>query len=298
MMDLTPELVARAVLASATHYGDDPERALTAGRGVLKRSLRGAAIGLHRFAGGGKGAIAKALGVAPNHLFSKPDERALKAADSVVDALTWAAKSGDKLPAPKVYRPSERKGDRLVDQRAARIIAVLPKLFAAHPDGATATDITALTGLTAWQVSGAMHVVMARKLALWTRIGRVNAKVLLPWQDPALLRRPKPVEKPPEVIPQGPKRQLGGKAASIAQPARFHNRQPAEPVGSLRGRILALLSQGDATAPGIATMLDVKESFVGQTLIALEYEGVVRADPPPEQGRRYQRWRLREEAAA
>lgn len=45
---LTAELCARAIVASARAYGDDPLRAVTVTRGVLRRSLSPAAVALAR----------------------------------------------------------------------------------------------------------------------------------------------------------------------------------------------------------------------------------------------------------
>lgn len=61
---------------------------------------------------------------------------------------------------------------------------------------------------------------------------------------------------------------------------------------SLRDRIAAALSICAGTTSGLATLLDVKELLVCQTLTAMEHEAIVRADPMPEAGRRAQTWRM------
>lgn len=66
---------------------------------------------------------------------------------------------------------------------------------------------------------------------------------------------------------------------------------------ALRDRILGTLSKAACTTSGLASMLDVKELSISQTLSAMEHEGTVKADEMPDAGRRAQLWRRAPEAA-
>lgn len=59
----------------------------------------------------------------------------------------------------------------------------------------------------------------------------------------------------------------------------------------LRERILGVLAKSASTTSGLASMLDVKELAICQTLDAMKNEGTVRSDEMPEAGRRAQLWR-------
>lgn len=61
-------------------------------------------------------------------------------------------------------------------------------------------------------------------------------------------------------------------------------------ASSLRDRIAHALSGYAGTTSGLASMLDVKELLICQTLTAMEHEGVVVGGPMPEAGRRAQLW--------
>lgn len=65
---------------------------------------------------------------------------------------------------------------------------------------------------------------------------------------------------------------------------------------ALRDRITDTLRRAACTTSGLASMLDVKELSVCQTLEAMKHEGVVAPDEMPEAGRRAQLWRLQEAA--
>jgi predicted ArsR family transcriptional regulator len=67
---------------------------------------------------------------------------------------------------------------------------------------------------------------------------------------------------------------------------------PPPPTQSIDGRILAQLAQrGQASPRGLASILDIKEAFVAQTLRNLGREGrVTAADLAPGQSDRDQSW--------
>ena len=67
---------------------------------------------------------------------------------------------------------------------------------------------------------------------------------------------------------------------------------PPPPTQSLEGRILAQLAQRPGSPRGLASILDIKETFVAQTLRNLAREGRVSADAlAPGVGDRDQAWR-------
>ena len=66
MIALTPDLFARAVIASALSYGDDPVAAVVAASGKTKRSLPPAALGIARATGIPKGRACAILGLRLN----------------------------------------------------------------------------------------------------------------------------------------------------------------------------------------------------------------------------------------
>ena len=67
---------------------------------------------------------------------------------------------------------------------------------------------------------------------------------------------------------------------------------PPPPTQSLEGRILAQLAERPGSPRGLASILDIKETFVAQTLRNLAREGRVSADAlAPGVGDRDQAWR-------
>jgi hypothetical protein len=61
---------------------------------------------------------------------------------------------------------------------------------------------------------------------------------------------------------------------------------------ALRDRIAAALALSEGSTSGLASLLDVKEIHVCETLAAMAHEGIVAPGPMPEAGRRTQQWRL------
>ena len=78
-----------------------------------------------------------------------------------------------------------------------------------------------------------------------------------------------------------------------AIPQRTETRAVLE-SSPLRDRILKTLRTSAATSSGLASLLDVKELVICQTLSAMEREATIKPDPVPEAGRRAQLWRIAE----
>ncbi len=123
----------------------------------------------------------------------------------------------------------------------------------------------------------------------------------------------------PEEAEEAPKAEEAGVAAYMADnpdlAAALKPPAPAEPVTpaplpkakpsgivpqsiALRDRIVGTLAKAACTTSGLASMLDVKELSVSQTLSAMEHEGTVTPDAMPDGGRRAQLWRLAPPAEA
>lgn len=284
---LTADLVARAVIAGAVHYGDDPERALTVRQGILKRSLKAVAFGLQEALGGDANRYARLIGLEPRHIYKGRDERVAKASAAVAEAVRYALGPTWKPPLAELPR---------VEGFARKIEAVLPQLFGAHPRGATSWQIANLTGLKQPEAAEGARRLQEEKIARWERSGNKNLKFLRPWDF--VDARP---ASPPPAIAQLPRLQPPAKtaiAAHVVPPRPAPNLRDAAPTGTLGSRICRMLRGTDASTQGLATLLDAKELLVSQSLVALEREGVVVADPMPPAGRRFQRWRLREDIAA
>ncbi len=84
----------------------------------------------------------------------------------------------------------------------------------------------------------------------------------------------------------------GRRVAPKTTPVKFTD------ASSIRDRIVKALKGRASTTSGLATMLDLKELAVCQTLDAMKHDGLVSTDEMPEAGRRAQLWRLAQEAAA
>lgn len=63
-------------------------------------------------------------------------------------------------------------------------------------------------------------------------------------------------------------------------------------AANLGDRILAVLADGAQTSVSLATLLDVKETMIGQQLSLLRHAGRVADGEVPAEGRRHVRWRL------
>ena len=222
---LTADLCARAIIASAQAYGDDPVRAMTAKSGRPRRCLTPALYGIASVTGRKVGRLRKMLHM--GGLQAKPADpefsRAMKAAFRAAEFAAW--------------RPDARESvvggaapDTLVEDR---------------PQGAVETA-----------------------------------------------PRPTPRRPALELVKNGER--AAAPAAHVARPARYVVPVKVTEASALSDRILDLLKDRALTAKSLATILGVKELYVGQALSALAWAKLVDADdPPPPSGRDIMLWRIR-----
>lgn len=141
---LTADLVARAVIAAAKSFGDDPERALATTRGPLKRALTPAAAAVADATSRSVQPVATLLGLRGNN-FSRSRaaagyDLAYRAAfDAVKRELARATSSSASAAAPMVAAPAVARPAvalRVVTSLAAMkmILAELAKGPATGPD--------------------------------------------------------------------------------------------------------------------------------------------------------------------
>jgi hypothetical protein len=294
---LTADLVARAVIAAAGVYGDDPVRALSfdgkAG-GPIRRSITSAASGLVRATGLKPERICGPLRVSLNTLRLARGQRKGRFTDAetaAMRAVEYAGWRPDARASVKAQVGSRRDdaptgmqldavavdGEVLEPIKATPVEA--PKVVAeASPPAAPTPDRRALANRLAQ---------MRRPTEAAPAVGPVYRK---PDTRPPVAPPPRragepqfrPTPKPSAHMPSRAGSTIDIRCAPVAAP----------PALSLGGRILALLAEGSANTQGMATCLDAKESAVCSELRVLQQEGRVTADPVPKEGLRAQRWRL------
>lgn len=260
---LTADLAARAIIAAAVKYGDDPVVALTADKAAgpfARRCLTPAASAMARECeismarvGPILGVSGAAIGVArakgrPGFVAAETSAR-----EALRYALQWQAFG---------VSPGETvalRGAASFDPRPLPTTAHLGVYVPPRPTP-----------------QGAVKVVPVERPAPPPPARRFIAAVLdeaaPPVSGPVL--RPPPRSAPP----------VGVSSARAPMPT---------PATSLEGRILAFLTEaGSATTPTLATRLDAKEAGVCSALSVMLSEGRVAADPLPPEGLRAQRWRV------
>lgn len=286
MIPLSPDLVARAVVASARSYGDDPIYACTAKRGVMRRSLKAAAMGLHAAMGGDLSRYCKVLRISDKNLYharrgAKEGAPILVAAAAAERAVS-RSRGADALKDPP--RPQGQANSNLRIKSALE--GSLPAIFEAHPRGANAAQAALICGLEEDEVSRAAPWLYADHKCRWQKIpGSGRRKVIVPWTD-----------QPPAPAKPVIRASMRGRISSAVAP-NMSRREIPQPVG-IRGRVLSQLRFGAMNTISLATLIDAKELAVSECLRGLQIEGLVEAGPMPEEGRRHQTWRLTQEQAA
>lgn len=220
MVDASPaarldaDLIARAIVAAASAYGDDPALALVTEKKVQRRAITAAADALSEVAP--LRSVARILGVADTSVIHAR-QRGRRHHLAAVGAARQAIGPGEDLVGPGDASPSP---------------------------------------------------------------------VPVP-QPAAPARSVGPIYRPALAPPGAP---VGG---GITEPKAAPGTMPAQ--GSLGGRILGLLAEEAAawTSVALATVLDVKELYVGQALNLLGHQGLAEADALTERGPRAQVWRIR-----
>lgn len=112
-----------------------------------------------------------------------------------------------------------------------------------------------------------------------------------PEPDPPKVEEPQAEPEPP---PAPVEDTAPAVAPSFRPPVSFAKK--VTDSSPIRDRIVATLRKAACTTSGLASMLDVKELAICQTLTAMEHEGSVKPDEMPEAGRRAQLWRLADAA--
>lgn len=241
---------ARAIIAAAAVYGDDPIEALTLspvrGRFGKRRSLAAACCAIAEGLEMPLARAARPLGLNPNVVYNRKKEAnrqfkdAQRAAAGAVDYAFWHPEAAES-----------------VAQAAGEL------------------DLTGEAGAEAASISWEVQLV--------------QAVAALPPLDPEP-RTLRPLVAP-VLRPHAP---LAGRVNlanghAFAPPFRPG---PPPPTQSIDGRILAqLVQRGQASPRGLASILDIKEAFVAQTLRNLGREGrVTAADLAPGQSDRDQAW--------
>lgn len=281
MIPLTPDIVARAIIAAAGVYGDDPVIACTTRSRRYRRPLKAAALGLYAAVGGDLVRYARILGVQDKSLYhtrrtAGPDAvlwRAAQMAEFVV-----AATRGADAPTDPVTPLKPIPSFGLIDA-VAILEPRLAEITKAYPEGATVAQIEAMTGLEARWVPHAASKLYELHKCRWTRTPTSKGKkVLLRWG-----------KAPPEKVSSKAGRISGSEFTQAIAP------KPPVAHGSIKGCILASLP---ANPRSLAILCDAKELAVDECLSALARDGLVIPDPMPAEGRRSQTWRLKQERAA
>jgi hypothetical protein len=277
---------ARAIIAAATVYGDDPVVAVTApsARGRLeRRSLAPACYALAEGLGVPVAQAARQLGLDPKVVWRRrktaawPFRDALRAARGAVDYAHWRPEAAESVA-------GSASGD--LDLAGLRTAAMDPDVIV------RAVEAIAPAPVADWQAELAQAVeALPDKGVIFQspRRGgksRLRAALLEAAEAPA-------AERPPHIArPHAPVAGRVNLANGHAFAPTFRP-GPPPPSWPLEGRILARLAVAPGSPRGLASILDIKEAFVAQTLRNLGREGrVTAADLAPGQSDRDQAWRV------
>lgn len=244
------DLWARAIIAAAQVYGDDPVEALTSdhahARASKRRSLPAACLGIAEATGLSVGRVAPVLALQPSTVRAR------------------------KVRAPREFKAAWKAAARAVEYACWR------------PEAAESVA----------QAAGELDLVGAAV----AEVVRASWEAELA-QAVEALSEPAPAP-PPEAKPAHlarPHAPLAGRV-NLANGHAFtpaFRPGPPPPTQSLEGRILARLAVAPGSPRGLASILDIKEAFVAQTLRNLGREGRVKADDlAPGASDRDQAWRV------
>lgn len=263
MIPLTAELFARAVIASAVHYGDDPEVALTSKQRYLKRSAVAAALGVQVATGEPLDRVGAILGLGYHNLLRgqrEPTPGLMPAVEAAREAVAYHLK---------------------VKAERAAALAALAALDGELLDPAVPQARAEPAGEPAPQV-----------------IEPLDSNRRAPRAPP--IQRPEPavIQPPPRPAPSRPAAKPAAKPGAISshlQPPAFRSataasaiRQADRPITDL---VLEALADGPANSLSLSSIIDRKELQVSSALSQLAHEGWVVAEAV-ENGPRPKVWSL------
>lgn len=286
---------ARAIIAAARVFGDDPIEAVVAapvrGGRNKRQALPAACLGIAKVSGQPVGRVAPILGLQPSHVRNRKAlggadfRRAVQAAERAAQYALWRPEAAESVAGSasgdlEIARPTVAAMDADVMVRAVEALGPAP--------------------VADWQAELAQAVEALPDKGMIVQSPRRGGKskvlaAVLEAAEPAWhpSRSPTAAERPPHIArPHAP---LAGRV-NLANGHAFaptFRPGPPPPTQSLEGRILARLAVAPGSPRGLASILDIKETFVAQTLRNLEREGrVVAGELAPGQSDRDQAWSL------
>lgn len=137
---LTADLCARAIIAAARVYGDDPARALMVKAGPYRRCLFAAAVGIAQAVGRRPALVAKALGLSSANLYRS---RRLPRFNDAATAAERAARFACWRPEARASVLAGQSADEIELFRAPSAIAVARKTTRTITLGAARREVLA-----------------------------------------------------------------------------------------------------------------------------------------------------------
>lgn len=276
-MTLTADLIARAIVASASVYGDHPLLWSRPATKTDRRAVAPAASAISRATGAKLEAVCAVLGLnwrsvesARSRLRGRfgPAENAAREALGCVmptPKLNATAPGPVAIPERAPAPQPELKSAPICQPPPAPpafvsvrdlLLAALPTLFAANPGGVLVGDIMRAANSCAYNTAVRLAVALADEgLARWVeREGRPGRKVLLPplAAEPAPSARP-PAARSPATSLQ--KVQTTPPPVTARAPSSVTNRQPApKPIRPPAGRQIARGARFENLGDGVSVV--------------------------------------------
>lgn len=255
---LTADLCARAIIAAARAYGDDPERACTGSGNAKRRALTAAAGGLRNATGADWRVLGRILGMSPGSFMvaRSPTRR--------TDAYTAAETAAERAVRYALWRPEAAASAAPAEGEGVEPGGCEPGEAMAPPEPPLRNPVE--------------H----------------DAPMLTPPPEPASripIRTAAPGLTASRRVGQTPPR----REPAVRGPETTRSLAAADrPVRDL---VLDALADGPRDSMNIAAAIDRKELAVVSALSTLESEGLVASEPLKDGPRRY-RWKLTARAAA
>jgi len=277
---------ARAIIAAARVYGEDPVEALTSpsshARASKRKSLPAACLAISEATGLPIGRVAPVLALQPSAVRSRKAsanrdfKMAWKAATRAVQYALWHPEAAESV--------AQAVGELdLTGEAGAEVIGISWEAELAQAVEAVGPG---------WSGCATAPATKPEKGPVLSTSADWEAQLAQAVEAlPTRATEPDPSTwSPPVLRPHAP---LAGRVNlanghAFAPPFRPG---PPPPTQSMDGRILARLAVAPGSPRGLASILDIKEAFVAQTLRNLGREGrVTAADLAPGQSDRDQAW--------